>query len=204
MIILLKLKSQKKIFEELKLKDKKLIKILDSKKRCPFLLKPIIKEEFLFFELAQSIVGQQISAKAADAIWKRIISYSNNRIASSNLRWARKQGLSQRKHEYIKAIAKNIVLKKISLVSVEKLNNEDAISFLVGLKGVGPWTAEMFLMFAYRRMDVFSMGDIALRRAVSEIYKVDRNDYDQIKLIADKWAPYRSLVCWYLWEYLGV
>ena len=120
------------------------------------------------------------------------------------MRWARKQGLSQRKHEYIKIIAKNIILKKISLVSVEELNNEDAINFLVGLKGVGPWTAEMFLMFAYRRMDVFSMGDIALRRAVSEIYKVDRNDYDQIKLIADKWTPYRSLVCWYLWEYLGV
>ena len=158
----------------------------------------------------RSIVGQQISAKAADAIWKRIISYSNNKkdfliyIANSNLRWARKQGLSQRKHEYIKIIAKNIILKKISLVSVEELNNEDAINFLVGLKGVGPWTAEMFLMFAYRRMDVFSMGDIALRRAVSEIYNVDRDDYDQIKLIADKWTPYRSLVCWYLWEYLGV
>ena len=210
MIILLKLKSQKKIFEELKLKDKKLIKILDSKKKCPFLLKPIIKEEFLFFELAQSIVGQQISAKAADAIWKRIISYSNNKkdfliyIANSNLEWARKQGLSQRKHEYIKIIAKNIIIKKISLVSVEKLNNDDAIDFLISLKGVGPWTAEMFLMFAYRRIDVFSMGDIALRRAVSEIYEVDRNDFNKIKLIADKWTPYRSLVCWYLWEYLGV
>ena len=60
-------------------------------------------------------------------------------------------------------------------MSVEELNNEDAINFLVGLKGVGPWTAEMFLMFAYRRMDVFSMGDIALRRAVSEIYKGSTN-----------------------------
>ena len=59
-------------------------------------------------------------------------------------------------------------------------------------------------MFAYKRMDIFSVGDIALRRAVSEIYKVDRDDFVKIKSIARKWKPYRSVVSWYLWEYLGV
>ena len=73
-----------------------------------------------------------------------------------------------------------------------------------GLKGVGPWTSEMFLMFAYKRLDIFSIGDIALRRAVSEIYDVSKDDQKQIVSIANGWTPYRSIVCWYLWEHLGV
>ena len=101
--------SQKKIFEELIKKDKKLRIILDIKKNCPFLKNRIIDEELLFFELSQSIVGQQISAKAAEAIWGRIVESSKKEssfikaMAQSNLRWARAQGLSQRKHEYIKS-----------------------------------------------------------------------------------------------------
>ena len=59
-------------------------------------------------------------------------------------------------------------------------------------------------MFAYKRLDIFSVGDIALRRAISEIYNVDRDDQRKIIKIADKWRPYRSVVCWYLWEYLDV
>ena len=100
--------NQRKILETLIKKDKKLKNILDNKKSCPFFLSPVIKEEVLFYELAQSIVGQQISAKAADSIWKRLISSSKNKknflidISSSSLTWARKQGLSKRKHEYIK------------------------------------------------------------------------------------------------------
>ena len=202
--------SQKKILKELLRKDKKLEPILDNSKKCPFLIKPIIKEEILFYELAQSIVGQQISAKVADVIWNRLISETKNKkkflifISQSNLKWARKQGLSSRKHEYIKAIAKKIISKKLSLESVKSLNDADAKDFLSGLKGVGPWTSEMFLMFAYKRLDIFSIGDIALRRAVSEIYDVSKDDQKQIVSIADRWTPYRSIVCWYLWEHLGV
>lgn len=202
--------SQKKILEDLINKDGKLIKILASSKNCPFLLKPIIKEEVLFFELAQSIVGQQISAKVADIIWKRMISYSSCKksflvyISQSRLEWAREQGLSQRKHEYIKTIADSIVSNKLSLETVQNLTDDDAKNFLLSLRGVGPWTAEMFLMFAYKRLDVFSIGDIALRRAVSEIYNIEQEDHKEIIKISKRWSPYRSVVCWYLWEYLGV
>lgn len=202
--------NQKTILEELINKDKKLTKILDNSKKCPFLSKPIIKEDVLFFELAQSIVGQQISAKVADIIWKRIVSYSNSKksflvyISQSNLVWARKQGLSQRKHEYIKSIAENIVSNKLSLETVKNLTDDDAKNFLLSLRGVGPWTAEMFLMFAYKRLDVFSIGDIALRRAIAEIYNIDQEDQKEIIKISTKWSPYRSVVCWYLWEHLGV
>ena len=202
--------SQVKIFEELIKKDKNLRIILDVKKNCPFLKNRIIDEELLFFELSQSIVGQQISAKAAEAIWGRIVESSKKEssfikaMAQSNLRWARTQGLSQRKHEYIKSIARNILSNKLSLESIENLDNQEAIEFLSSIKGIGPWTAEMFLMFAYRRLDVFSIGDIALRRAISEIYKIDYKDHEKMVRISKKWKPYRSIVCWYLWEYLGV
>ena len=125
-------------------------------------------------------------------------------MAQSNLRWARAQGLSQRKHEYIKSIARNILSNKLSLESIENLDNQEAIEFLSSIKGIGPWTAEMFLMFAYRRLDVFSIGDIALRRAISKIYKIDYTDHEKMVIISKKWKPYRSIVCWYLWEYLGV
>ena len=202
--------SQKKIFEELIKKDKKLEVIIDTKKKCPFLKTRQIDEELLFFELSQSIVGQQISAKAAEAIWGRIVDSSKKEnsfikaMAKSNLRWARSQGLSQRKYEYIKSIAKSILTSKLSLEAIENLSNTEAIEFLSSIKGIGPWTAEMFLMFAYRRLDVFSIGDIALRRAISEVYKIDYSDHNKMLKISENWKPYRSVVCWYLWEYLGV
>tara|TARA_Y100001958_G_scaffold48042_1_gene32071 strand:+ start:25 stop:639 length:615 start_codon:yes stop_codon:yes gene_type:complete len=202
--------SQKKIFEELIKKDNKLKVILDAKKKCPFLKTRHIDEELLFFELSQSIVGQQISAKAAEAIWGRIVDSSKKEnsfikaMAKSNLMWARTQGLSQRKHEYIKSTAKSILSNKLSLEAIENLSNKEAIEFLSSIKGIGPWTAEMFLMFAYRRLDVFSIGDIALRRAISKVYEVDDSDHEKMIRISKKWKPYRSVVCWYLWEYLGV
>ena len=202
--------NQKKILKDLVSKDKKLVKIFNTTKKCPFFLKPVIKEEVLFFELAQSIVGQQISAKVADIIWNRLTSFSGNKkdflvfISNSNLKWARTQGLSKRKHEYIKSIAKKIVSKKLSLESIKNLSDSDAKNFLITFKGIGPWTSEMFLMFAYKRLDIFSIGDIALRRAISDVYNIDKDDNKKIIEISKVWTPYRSIVCWYLWEHLGV
>ena len=202
--------TQDKIFEELIQKDNKLKKILDPSKNCPFLLDPVITNEILFYELAQSIVGQQISAKAADTIWKRIVSGSKNKnsfllyISNKELKWAREKGLTQRKHEYIKSIAENIISNKLSLEYIVNLKDDEAKKYLESQRGVGPWTSEMFLMFAYKRLDIFSIGDIALKRAVSEIYNIDRSDDKSIIAISETWKPYRSIVCWYLWEYLGV
>ena len=202
--------TQKKTLKELIIKDRKLSKVLDNKKKCPFFKKSIFDDDALFFDLAQIIVGQQISVKAADAIWKRMISYSGDKknfsefISESKLKWARDQGLSKQKYEYIKLIAKAIVSKKVSLESIENLNDDDAKEFLLSFKGIGPWTSEMFLMFAYKRLDIFSIGDLALRKAISEIYSVSRDDHKEIIKISDKWKPYRSVVCWYLWEYLDV
>ena len=202
--------NQKKIIKELITKDSKLEKIFDTPKQCPFFAEPLMNEEVLFFELAQSIVGQQISAKAAEAIWKRIIFSSKNKkeflnfMSNSKLKWARQQGLSEKKYEYIKSLANKIITQELSLVLTANLSDKEAIRFLSSFRGVGPWTAEMFLMFAYKRLDIFSIGDIALRKAISDIYNVNKDDFKKILQISNNWKPYRSVVCWYLWEYLGV
>ena len=125
-------------------------------------------------------------------------------ISNTKLKWARTQGLSQRKHEYIKSIAENIISNQLSLESIANLKDNEAKKYLESQRGVGPWTAEMFLMFAYKRLDIFSIGDIALKRAISEIYNIDKSDDKSITAISETWKPYRSVVCWYLWEHLGV
>ena len=112
--------------------------------------------------------------------------------------------MSERKYEYIRDLSLKIKKKDISLVKMSKLDDESVISELTKIRGIGPWTAEMFLMFGLKRKDVFSIGDLALLRAVSEIYKVDCKDHKKIIRITNKWKPYRSIVSWYLWEYLGV
>lgn len=203
-------KDSSKILKELISKDKKLISVIDFDKECPLFGNPIISENNLFLEISQTIVGQQISFLAADAVWKRLLNSVNkkkdflNLFENKNLKWARKQGLSERKYEYIRDLSLKIKKRDISLVKMSKLDDESVISELTKIRGIGPWTAEMFLMFGLKRKDVFSIGDLALLRAVSEIYKVDDKDHKKIIRITNKWKPYRSIVSWYLWEYLGV
>ena len=203
-------KDSSKILKELISKDKKLINVIDFDKKCPLFGNPIISENNLFLEISQTIVGQQISFLAADAVWKRLLNSVNkkkdflNLFENKNLKWARKQGLSERKYEYIRDLSLKIKKRDISLVKMSKLDDESVISELTKIRGIGPWTAEMFLMFGLKRKDVFSIGDLALLRAVSEIYKVDDKDHKKIIRITNKWKPYRSIVSWYLWEYLGV
>ena len=203
-------KDSSKILKELISKDKKLISVIDFDKECPLFGNPIISENNLFLEISQTIVGQQISFLAADAVWKRLLNSVNkkkdflNLFENKNLKWARQQGLSERKYEYIRDLSLKIKKRDISLVKMSKLDDESVISELTKIRGIGPWTAEMFLMFGLKRKDVFSIGDLALLRAVSEIYKVDDKDHKKIIRITNKWKPYRSIVSWYLWEYLGV
>ena len=203
-------KDSSKILKELISKDKKLISVIDFDKECPLFGNPIISENNLFLEISQTIVGQQISFLAADAVWKRLLNSVNkkkdflNLFENKNLKWARQQGLSERKYEYIRDLSLKIKKRDISLVKMSKLDDESVISELTKIRGIGPWTAEMFLMFGLKRKDVFSIGDLALLRAVSEIYKVDYKDHKKIIRITNKWKPYRSIVSWYLWEYLGV
>lgn len=179
-------------------------------------LKKIIanyKGEFLasrgnsFETLARSIVGQQISVKAADSVWKKFISEVPNlnpenilKVKTSVLRSC---GLSERKVFYIKDLALHFKNKTINPHEFHSLTDEDIISCLVSVKGIGRWTAEMFLMFHLLRPNIFPVADIGLHRAISKNYN---KKYPLAKkwlsYYQKQWAPWNTVAVWYLWRSL--
>jgi DNA-3-methyladenine glycosylase II len=168
----------------------------------------LIIKRYPFDVLVSSIISQQISAKAARTIKNRllVISRDGNKFDSKKLlslskKEIRKTGFSRSKTEYIKKLLK---LVSIGSLNFRKLCNEkDQIVINASIKqpGIGPWTAEMFLIFSLGRLDVLSIRDAGLRRAAKIIYgfKKDLTDEEFIK-IGEYWKPYRSIATWYLWH----
>jgi len=163
----------------------------------------------LFRDLLESIIGQQLSVKAASTIYKRFAALfpdpqniNPENILAQNADPLRSVGLSRQKISYLQSLSEFILSKKLVLESLKDLADEDVIKKLTLVKGIGRWTAEMMLIFSLGREDVFSVGDLGLRTAASRIYGVDREDKIQIENIAKKWSPYRSLASLYLWQSL--
>ena len=159
-----------------------------------------------FLSLCRTIVGQQISTKAADSIWskfekkckKRIIPKTVLKLPSQTLKSA---GLSRQKVSYLKNIAKGFRNKSFSVNKLKKMNDKEAIDYIIKLKGLGVWSAEMFLMFNLNRPDIFPTKDIGLLRAISKNYK---KSYPPSKSFLDKISKlhkgYRSVFTWYMWR----
>lgn len=167
-------------------------------------LPPWKYERKLYEALLSAIVGQQLSVKAADTIWKRVEALLNNDFTPENIlktqdEKLREAGMSWAKIKYVKGIAEAFSRNLIDEEKIINLSDEEIIEELTKLKGVGRWTAEMILIFTIGREDVFSMGDLGLRNAVSKLYGVDRDDLKKIEEIAVKWSPYRSIASRYLW-----
>ena len=180
-----------------------------------FVLRKIIKkynQGFLttrnnpFFSLCRTIVGQQISTKAADSIWLKFEKKCKNninpktviKISSRNLK---KAGLSRQKVSYLKNIAKAFTNKSFDVKKLKKMNDIDAINYITELKGLGVWSAEMFLMFNLNRPNIFPLKDIGLLRAISKNYKTT---YPPSKKILEKISKihygYRTVFTWYMWR----
>ena len=148
-----------------------------------------------FFSLCRTIVGQQISTKAANSIWskfekkckKRIIPNTVLKLSSRTLKSA---GLSRQKVSYLKNIAKNFKNNSFRVGELKKMNDEEAINYVTKLKGLGVWSAEMFLMFNLNRPDIFPVKDIGLLRAISKNYKTS---YPPSKRFLNKIS---RLHCW--------
>jgi len=165
--------------------------------------------EDLFRDLLESIIGQQLSVKAAGTIINRFISLFPN---SENIKpqeimtidevLLRSVGISRQKISYLRSLSEFIVADRIILDTLKDMPDEQVMSHLTTVKGIGRWTAEMMLIFSLGREDVFSVGDLGLRTAVSRIYGVDREDKIEIEKISQTWSPYRSLVSLYLWQSL--
>jgi len=159
-----------------------------------------------FFSLCRTIVGQQISTKAADSIWskfekkcnKRVVPYTVLKLSSRALKSV---GLSRQKISYLKNIAKNFKNKSFDVKKLKKMNDQEAIDYITKLKGLGVWSAEMFLMFNLNRPDIFPIKDIGLLRAISINYKKPYPpNKNFLKKISKLHAGYRTVFTWYMWR----
>ena len=158
----------------------------------------------LFSTLIRSIIGQQISIYAADAVWGRfselVETISPSSILSHNSKALRNCGLSNRKVEYIHAIAKTWGQEYANL-DWDNMSDDEVKEKLVALRGVGPWTAEMILMFSLLRPDVFPIDDIGAIRAIENIYnRGEVMTKGELLHQANNWAPWRTVATWFLWR----
>ena len=160
-----------------------------------------------FEALARIIVGQQVSTAAARTVWKRVGDEFGGSVAPIDLVAAdaeqrlRSCGLSGRKASYMIGIAEAIESGELRPDELDELSDEEVVEALVALKGIGQWSAEMFLIFDLGRPDVFSGGDLGLRRGVQIAYDLDEPPTpEEAVAIAERWRPHRSLASLYLWE----
>jgi DNA-3-methyladenine glycosylase II len=160
-----------------------------------------------FSTLARAIVGQQISVKAASSVWNRLVAEIGE-VTPANLKAAdlarlRTCGLSGQKCSYLSDLAERFVSGALDPSSWTALDDEALITELTQVKGIGRWTAEMFLIFHMARPDVLPLDDIGLQRAMSLQYNAGR-PLSKLKMrrIAKAWAPWRSVATWYLWRSL--
>ncbi len=159
-----------------------------------------------FFSLCRTIVGQQISTKAADSIWIKFEKKCKKKIAPKivlklSRTTLRSVGLSKQKIGYLKNVALSFKNKSFKIKELKKMEDDSAIEYITQLKGLGVWSAQMFLMFNLNRPDIFPVKDIGLIRAISKNYNVS---YPPSKRFLDKISKlhsgYRSVFTWYMWR----
>ena len=185
--------------KELKKIDKNIKKIIEL-----YEFPSLTTRENMFFTLIRSIVGQQISVRAADTIWDKIVNEAKEIrpeiIYSMDENIMRDCGLSKRKVEYMKAVSEKW-LNGYDKINWHELSDEAVTEKLVEIRGIGKWTAEMILIFTLMRPDIFPMGDIGAIRALEKIYnKGQKMKKEQIEEIVKKWKPWRTIATWYLWR----
>ena len=160
--------------------------------------------------LLRAIVGQQLSTKAARTIYGRVrdlfdgTTPSPERLLEASVEDLRACGLSGRKVEYIRDLAAHVLSGELELDRLSDLGDEEAIEEIVAVRGLGQWTAEMFLLFHLERPDVLSGGDLGIRKAIQIEYGLEEMPAPQRVLeIGEPWRPHRSLASLYLWESLA-
>ena len=163
----------------------------------------LISRGDIFFTLIRSIIGQQISVKAASTVWSRFTERVGNitpeNILSVDFEELRSCGLSQRKAEYVIGISES--WHEYSLFDWEGMDDEEVIEKLIKLRGVGKWTAEMILIFTLLRPNVFPIGDIGMIRGIEKTYNSGvKMSNDELYAISEKWKPWRTVACCYMWR----
>lgn len=162
-----------------------------------------------FQSLVEAIMYQQLAGSAADAIHGRFMALYRNRFPTpprlllTPKEKLRSVGLSGRKVEYIIDLATRVNSKQLDLNGLAAMHNEQVIEQLTTVKGIGRWTAEMFLIFCLGRPDVLPVGDLGLRKAMQKTYSLRNLPLpERMEKIAQPWRPYRSVATWYMWKSL--
>jgi DNA-3-methyladenine glycosylase II len=185
-------------------KDKKLKKIIELQQ--PFVL---TKKKNVYLHLCYSVMSQQLSTKVADVFHRRFLALYNKKnptaaqIAATPFATLRGIGLSNAKANYVLNVCNFFIEEKLTDASLYKMSNGELIGYLTQIKGVGRWTVEMILMFTLCREDVFALDDLGIQQAICKLYNIDGADKKNMKVkmlqVSEKWSPYRTYACRYLW-----
>ena len=163
-----------------------------------------------FHSLAEAIVYQQLNGKAAVTIFKRFAAVAGEPLAPEGIlkltdEQMRSVGLSKQKSSYLKDLAAKTAAGQLDFARLPELSDEEVIEHLTQVKGIGVWTAHMFLMFSLRRPNVLPTGDYGVQMAVKKHYKKRKLPKPKdMEKIARAWEPYRSVACWYMWRSLDI
>lgn len=187
-------------------KDAKLRKVLSEQDPCE--IKP---RKNIPLRLCASIMSQQLSTKVAKVIFHRFLELYGGKeptpeqIAATPFDTLRAIGLSNAKTQYVLNVAQFAIDNKLDDKKLKKMSNEEVISLLTRIKGVGQWTVEMLLMFTLGRQDVFAVDDYGIQSAMKKVYKLDDSNKKDFKAamqkISTKWSPYRTYACLHLWQW---
>jgi len=167
----------------------------------------LIVNDNYFHALLNSIIGQQISVSAAAAIKNRFFSLNKTitprKVLNFNDLTLRKCGLSRQKILYIQNISNFFISNKLFIQNIKNLNENEIKETLISIKGVGNWTADMFLLFSYGSSNIFPKGDLGFIKAISKAYKKELPLKEAfLTKLQKKWTPYNSIATWYLWRSL--
>ena len=162
-----------------------------------------------FGDLISSIIGQQLSGKAAQSILSKVKALYDGKLPEAQALFdtpdehLRAAGVSPQKLGYLKDLCEHVLAGKLKLSSVSKLGDAEIVGALTAVKGIGEWTAHMFLMFSLGRLDVLAVGDLGVRKGMQKVYRLfELPKPDEMIALAESkyWSPYRSVACWYMWR----
>jgi len=187
--------------------DSKLAKIIDQINFEKWFKDEILDSNLIFKSLCRTIVSQQLAGKAAQAIFLRFEDLMKKEITpqsilNTNQEHIRKVGLSWAKVRSVTDLSNKVVNKELILENLEKLDNETLIEKLSEVKGIGRWTAEMFMMFKLGREDIFSWGDLGLKKGINKFAGPKELSTEELEKIVETWSPYKTYAAMAMWHLL--
>ncbi|MFN0175020.1 MAG: DNA-3-methyladenine glycosylase family protein [Saprospiraceae bacterium] len=165
----------------------------------------------IYFDLMESIVSQQLSVKVADVIFKRFLSlFPDNyphpdSVVAIEFEKLRSVGLSGQKANYLQNVAKFAIENDLEKIDWSSMHDDEILSFLIQIKGVGTWTVQMLLMFSLGRPDIFPVDDLGIQQGMQRLFNIEEQNPRLLKMrmteLAEPWRPWRTVACRYLWRW---